>query len=295
MNIPKAKSALTPKSELPWSSKDAMVRLIMYYGLILVFMLTFQLGFANIVSIISNNTIDSLIIQAAVIGLVGFLLTYIFLSFDDKKIASVGFKSHKKLFLFIIIAFFTTVISLSVAYIIEIAGEVVSIDQMLSTRYMIESDFNDLLSFLIITLLTFFGIALGEEIMFRGYIQNVLESQTSYLRATAISSILFGLLHSFLLTAGNEQVLQSMIAIGLSATIFGFVFSYAYKISGNNLTLPILIHATWNSIIFFFNTDFDYATISKILFEIFSQLVAAIILIGLLMVIKGNLKLSDNN
>lgn len=283
MNIPKAQSALTPKSELPWSSKDAIIRSVLYYLLILVFLVTFQLGLIDLIFRI-NQSIDPLIIEAAVNGIIGFALTFIFLIFDGKKLSSVGFKLHKKFPFLIIVAFFCTVISLLSAYLIEMVGSVVSLDQMLQERYMIEdlTKITELLNYLIIVIITFFGIALGEEIMFRGYLQNVIESQTTYIKATAVTSILFGFLHSFLLVNGQTDVLQTMIAVGVSATIFGFVFSYAYKVSGRNLTLPILIHGIWNSIIFFFKTSFDYKTVSQISFEIFSQFIAAIILILLL-------------
>ena len=287
MNMPKPKSALTPKSELPWSFWDAAIRFIFYYGLILIFMMVFQLGLPNLVSL-ANITINTYVVEATVVGVVGFLLTYIFLTFDQKKLSSLGFKLHKRFLVLIIIALVVTTIALSFAYYIEHLGGVVDFNKMWDGRYHIEdlSRPNQLIDYLVIVFITFFGIAIGEEIMFRGYLQHIFESQTNVIMATLFSSILFGLLHSFLLLASSVQVIQSMVAVGISATIFGFVFTYASKISGKNLTLPILIHGIWNNIIFFFNTQFNYENIGNIMAEITSQIVAACVLIGLLFIIN---------
>ena len=288
MNIPKTNSALTPKSELPWSLKDAIIRLIFYYGLILVFLMTFQIGLSNLLS----NSLDAqgiIIVEATIIGIVGLVMTFVFLSFDDKKMSSIGFTYHDKYRILGIIGIITTAIALTIAYAIEMSGGVVdSLDVLLKNRYFIEnlSKPTELLNFSALAFITFFGIAVGEEIMFRGYIQNVLESQTSFLKATFVASILFGFVHSFLNLPGNIDVVQKMVAIGVSATIFGFVFSYAYKITGRNLFLPIIIHGTWDSIIYFFKTNYHYTTVFNVLTEIFSQIVAAIVLVGLLYVTK---------
>ena len=286
MNIPKAQSALTPKSDLPWSSKDAIVRLIIYYGLIMVFMMTLQLGFVNLVNLFNKNI--NIVVEAAVIGIVGLILTYIFLSIDGKKFKSIGLFLPKNLFLYIIIGLIVTAISLSIAYVIEISGGVVNFQQIMDSRYQIENfgKIRELIDYLIMVFITFVGIAIGEEIIFRGYIQNLAESQTSFLKATFVSAVLFGFLHSFLNLTHGTDVIQWMVAVGVSAVIFGFVFSYAYEISGRNLFLPIIIHGTWDSIIYFFKTDYNYHNVLNVVAEISSQIIAAIVLIGLLYTIN---------
>ncbi len=287
MNIPKAKSALTPKNELPLSSKDAFIRVIFYYGLLIVFNLVFQLGLPPLINL-ANITIDYYVIEATVVGVVGFLLTILFMTFDQKKLTSLGFELHQKYLLLAIMAAITTTIALACAYYFEILGGVVSLKLMLENRYLIENlaKPNQLIDYSVIVFITFFGIAIGEEIIFRGYLQNIFESQTGIIKATFATSVLFGFLHSILLLMGDKQVLQSMIAVGVSATIFGFVFTYASKITGGNLTLPIFIHGIWNSIIFFFQTQYDYEDVFKIFSEIFSQIVAALVLISLLYMIN---------
>lgn len=288
MNIPKAQSALTPKSDLPWTAKDAYLRLFSYYGLIMVFMMTLQLGFANLLIHINKNA-NSFIVEAAIDGIVGIVLTLVFLSFDNKKFKSIGLSYHNKLGLLIIVGLVLTIISLSCAYAIEMYGGVVAnLSTLLNDRYKIEDlgNISNLLNYSAIVIITFLGIAVGEEIMFRGYIQNLMESQTTFLRATIVSSVLFGFLHSFLDLTSTQYVIQTMVAVGVSATIFGFVFSYAYEISGKNLLLPIIIHGTWDSIIYFFKTQYVYHTLLNVLAEIFSQLIAASVLILLLYLLK---------
>lgn len=296
MNIPKAQSALVPKSDLPWSTRDALIRLVLYYGLILVFLLTLQLGITNIISNI-NNSINPLIIDSAINGIIGLVLSFIFLSFDGKRISVLGLTYHKKFILFVFIALITTSIALAVAYIIEIYGGVVKVSEVINNRYRIEdfSNLSNLLNYFMIFLMTFLGISLGEEIMFRGYILNLIESQSGFLKAAIVSSVLFGFLHSFLRLSGTQDVLNGMIAVGVSALIFGFVFAYAYKISGNNLVLPILIHGIWDAIIFFFNNDYYYSKLINVIFEIFSQLVAAIVLILLLFALSKVFSFQNSN
>lgn len=283
MELPQAKSALTPKSELPWSSRDAFIRLILFYGLLLVFMVTFQLGFTGLI-----KNVDDFVLEALIVGIIGVILTFIFLSFDGKKFSNIGFSLHSQKYFLLVVALIATPISLGLAYIIEIAGNVVSVDQMMKDRYLIENlaSPDQFLNYFVVVIITFVGIAVGEEIMFRGYIQNILNSQLSFLKATAITSILFGFVHSFLLLNASADRLQGMVAVGVSATIFGFVFSYASKLTDNNLTLPILIHGVWDSIIFFFNTNYNYHDLINISAEIGSQLVAAIVLLLILYAVK---------
>lgn len=282
----KTNSALTPKSDLPWDSKDAWTRLIIFYSLVLVLMITLQLGFADlIIAFTSTEDIEGLSIlianiQAAIIGFIGIALTIIFLKYDDKSLKHIGAEKRDKIIPLIGIAIIITTLALFVAYVIESLGNVISFDQMIKDRFKIES--GEGAQFFFRFLIVFIGIALGEEIMFRGYIQNLLESQLDFVKSAVISSFLFGFLHTFLLTSASKQVIQSMIAVGVSATIFGFVFAYAYHVTGNNLILPILIHGIWNVIIFFFNTNFDYETLEQVVIEILSQFVSALIIILIL-------------
>ena len=296
MNIPKAQSALVPKSDLPWSTRDALIRFVFYYGLILVFLLILQLGAYNIIAN-SNSSINPFIIAAAINGIVGLVLSFVFLSFDGKKFSVLGLAYHKQIILLAFIAIITTVIALAIAYIIEIYGGVVKASELSTKRFKIEnlSNLNIFVSYFFIFLMTFFGISLGEEIMFRGYILNIIESQSGFLKAAIVSSVLFGFLHSFLRLSGTQDVLNGMIAVGVSALIFGFVFAYAYKISGNNLVLPILIHGIWDAIIFFFNNDYYYSKLINVIFEIFSQLVAAIVLILLLFALSKVFSFQNSN
>jgi membrane protease YdiL (CAAX protease family) len=123
---------------------------------------------------------------------------------------------------------------------------------------------------------TMFAIALGEEILFRGYLQTILETQYSFLFAAFISAFLFGLLHLLLLAPGGD--LPSMFAILFSAFAIGLTFSYAYKSTKYCLIFPVAIHGVWDLIIFLFQAEFRYEDFFAASMEIFASIVGALII-----------------
>lgn len=260
------------KSELPWSTREMWLRLIIYYILIstLLFILQFGIGSFLIYYPEIENISETILFSLT--GILGIGLTWIFLKFDDRQIKQIGVFIPDRIILLFLLALIFTPIALIFGFIIENAFEIINFTEM------IEGLISDPLILVLTALVTFLGIAVGEEIMFRGYILRLLESNLTFWKAALISSILFGLLHSFLLVS-SENALNSMIAVGVSATIFGLMFSYAYYKTGRSLGLPILIHGIWNLGIFIFNTEFHYEKLVQVFFEIFSQTLAALILI----------------
>ena len=81
------------------------------------------------------------------------------------------------------------------------------------------------------------GVALVEELIFRGYLLQTLREWPGTFAATMITSLLFGLGH-----ACNPNV--SALALLFLVTA-GFVFAYAYLETGR-LWLPIALHFSWN-------------------------------------------------
>jgi membrane protease YdiL (CAAX protease family) len=288
--------ALMPKSELPWEPKEAWTRLFLYYFLILAFLITLQHGFGDLTAIflpspdIRNTQIMIANVQGSIIGFTGIGLTYMFLKYDDKSFSHIGVKLRENMQPLLYIAIGVTTLALAVAYIVEIGSGVVSLDQILNDRFKIESNLNEFILFIFRFLIVFGGVAIGEEIIFRGYIFRLLDAHLSTFNAALGSSILFGLLHFFILSANRTQVLQTMITVAISAITFGMVFSYAYVISGKNIVFPILIHGIWNNIIFFFNTKYDYETPYLMIMEILSQLIAALIIVFILSKLKDRIK-----
>lgn len=82
-------------------------------------------------------------------------------------------------------------------------------------------------------------VALGEELLFRYYIQNQLEKQFSILGATILQAVLF----AFILHSGFPILLNLMIRVPS-----GIILTYLFKKS-NNLPLVIAIHFLYNAII----------------------------------------------
>jgi membrane protease YdiL (CAAX protease family) len=83
-----------------------------------------------------------------------------------------------------------------------------------------------------------FGVvALGEELVFRGYIQTNLQEGAGLPVALMVSSLLFGLFHSL-----NPNVSRlGLVNIALAGVALG----YGYAVT-RNLWLPIAYHFCWN-------------------------------------------------
>jgi membrane protease YdiL (CAAX protease family) len=80
---------------------------------------------------------------------------------------------------------------------------------------------------------------LGEELLFRGVVQGLLQRFTSAPVAVAISAAVFGALHS----------VSPMYAV--KAGLIGVYFS-VLLCKTNNLAVPIISHALWDTLVFVF-------------------------------------------
>lgn len=260
------------KSELPWSKTEMWIRLIIYFILIVSLLFLVQFGLGSILTLSDFSVKTQQTIFASLTGILGIGITWIFLKYDDRPLKQIGLFSPDRPMLLVVLALVFTPIALIFGFIIEMIFNIISYEQM------IQDFITDPVLLASLTLFTFLGIGFGEEILFRGYIQRLLESNTSFWPAAVVSSILFGVLHSFLRVADDDP-LNTMIAVGVSATAFGIMFAYAYYKTGRNLLLPILIHSIWDIGIFIFDTEFTYSTGIQVVFEIVSQLLAAVILI----------------
>ncbi|MBY0436292.1 MAG: CPBP family intramembrane metalloprotease [Cyclobacteriaceae bacterium] len=82
-------------------------------------------------------------------------------------------------------------------------------------------------------------VAIGEEIMVRGYILNNLREKLSDYHAIFISSLIFGCMHLF----NDSFTLIGFFNITLSGFLLGTLF-----IKSNTLSAPIGLHWAWNFI-----------------------------------------------
>ena len=84
----------------------------------------------------------------------------------------------------------------------------------------------------------FFLVAVGEEIIFRGFIFRMIDQRFSTWVALLVSALIFGFVHY---TNPNGTIWAS-VAIAIEA---GLMLAMAYKCT-NSLFFPIGIHWTWN-------------------------------------------------
>ncbi len=105
--------------------------------------------------------------------------------------------------------------------------------------------------FIVIVLLA----SIAEEVLFRGFLQNILDNTLllaldlgwfSITGGAIVSAIVFGLIH----VAPAKQMGASVPVLVLSATILGLIAGISLTISGSIL-LPIIIHIEFNLVGFF--------------------------------------------
>jgi len=88
-----------------------------------------------------------------------------------------------------------------------------------------------------LAVLLFGLVAVGEELMFRGYLLVNLHQGAGPVVGLGLSSLLFGLFHAL-----NPNF--NLIAL-FNITLAGLVFGYAWLVTGN-LWLPMAYHFSWN-------------------------------------------------
>jgi len=91
-------------------------------------------------------------------------------------------------------------------------------------------------------------VGVAEELFYRGYALNRLQSITGPRKALFYSSILFGLMHSVNFLAG-PSIAQTTLQVIITA-MAGYVFGSIYLSSGRNLILVIILHAIYDFLIF---------------------------------------------
>jgi membrane protease YdiL (CAAX protease family) len=207
-------------------------------------------------------------------GIVGIGLVYIFLQFDRQKLDTAGFSWNEKFaWEWILLSIPITIAGLIPTILIEWFFGIIFVRQEVVDNPAI---LIDPLGILLTFIVTMFAIALGEEILFRGYLQTVLETQYSFIVAAVVSAFLFGLLHLLLLAPTGR--LEEMFAILFSAFAIGLTFSYSFRTTKYNLILPVAIHGVWDFIIFAFQAEFRYPDFFTASMEILASIIGASII-----------------
>ncbi len=188
------------------------------------------------------NNINVTLVKFTIIGLVAFVLTFFFLKWQRISLSSLGLQLENKIIPFLILGAVLGMLALLITASLEIAGDVAK------ERVITFSTQDKML--LIAFQILFVGP--GEELIFRGYIQNQTEKAYGTKWAIMLASCAFGLIHVLFFVSINPE---SVMIIFVSSTIAGIGFGYAMKVSGN-LAYPIALHSFWN--VFAFVLDLEY-------------------------------------
>ncbi len=254
-----------------YSIFDLWLRVLLFFSICVVLIFSFQVFVIPLLRTLFNegnplpNTLE-INIQRTVNGIVGVGLVYAFLSFDRQSMKESGFQwigSNAKEWILYSIPI--TLAGLIPTVIIEAIFRIVLFHGVL-----------DLVGILLTLGVTIFAIGLGEEILFRGYLQRILQTRYSFEISAVISALLFGLLH-FLLIAPGKNILY-MIAILFSAFVIGLTLSYTFKQTNYNLIFPVAIHGFWDFFLFIFLAEFIYDTWLQVILEISASTIGAIII-----------------
>ena len=261
------------------SIQDLWIRVILFFAICVILIFSFQIFALRIVRELFNNgapfpsNLETNLVRA-MNGIVGIGLVYIFLQFDRQKLDTVGFSWNEKFaWEWILLSIPITIAGLIPTILIEWFFGIIFVRQEVVDNPAI---LIDPLGILLTFIVTMFAIALGEEILFRGYLQTVLETQYSFIVAAVVSAFLFGLLHLLLLAPTGR--LEEMFAILFSAFAIGLTFSYSFRTTKYNLILPVAIHGVWDFIIFAFQAEFRYPDFFTASMEILASIIGALII-----------------
>jgi membrane protease YdiL (CAAX protease family) len=265
------------------TTENLWLRVILFFVICVILIFSLQVFFLPLAQTLMNTEFSEPVqinIIRAMNGIVGIGLVYAFLRFDRQKMDVVGFKWDNDLGVkWILLSIPIAIIGLIPTVFIESIGGIVKFNGLL-----------DLVSIFLTLLVTIFAIGLGEEILFRGYLQTLLETKYSFLFSASLSAFLFGLLH-FLLWSPTGKV-NNMIAILFSATAIGLTFSYIFKSTNYNLIFAVSIHGFWDFFLFIFQADFIYEGFFEVILEIIASIIGATVIF--LLVYEYNTKTFRN-
>ncbi len=251
-----------------YALSDLWIRIILFFAICTVLIFSLQSFVLPLIETVFFNgtslpeTLSNNIIRA-MNGVVGVGLVYFFLRFDRLQMKAVGLEwDEKKGIEWLLIGIPIAFVALIPTVILELLFGIVTFSGLL-----------DLIGIVLTLFVTVIAIGMGEELLFRGYIQRILQTSYSFQTSAVISAFLFGLLHFSLFAPGGN--LFSMVAILFSAFSIGLSLSYTFKITKYNLILPISIHGFWDFFLFVFQAEFVYETLSQALMEILASVAGA--------------------
>jgi len=247
------------------------LRIILFMAIAIMLIFTFQVFILPLIQqLIPDGDALPLNLEINLIrmvnGIVGVGLVYVFLSFDRQKLKDIGLVWNKQYGMeWVLVSIPITLAGLIPTVIIEIIFDIIILKELINVFAIV-----------LTLLVTIFAIGLGEEILFRGYIQNLLETKYSFEFSAVSSALMFGFLHFWL--AATSRNLFYMVAILFSAAVIGVTFSYVYKFTNYNLIFPVAIHGFWDFFLFIFQADFQYQDLLHVVMEILASTIGAVVI-----------------
>ena len=254
-----------------YSIFDLWLRVLLFFSICVVLIFSLQVFIIPLLRTLFNDgnplpTTIEINIQRIVNGIVGVGLVYVFLNFDRQGMKVSGFQwIDSKAKEWILYSIPITLAGLIPTVIIESIFGIVIFHGIL-----------DIIGIILTLGVTLLAIGLGEEILFRGYLQRILQTRYSFEISAVISAFLFGLLHFWL--ASPSRSIYYMVAILFSAFMIGLTLSYTFKQTNYNLILPVAIHGFWDFFLFIFLAEFVYDTWLQVVMEISASTIGAIII-----------------
>ncbi|MHA2298298.1 MAG: CPBP family intramembrane glutamic endopeptidase [Candidatus Hodarchaeales archaeon] len=278
------------EKKITWGKNALLMRIVVFYITIVVLLFALQVLIGQLIISSLGRELTSADLTLlnnllrGLTGVVGMITCFLFLKYDNLQLKIIGLKNFRNSYFLFMIAGIITAVALVPTVLVELLLNIIPVDIVASLTGIeiidktISFVFNILpgLELIILTILfSFVGIGLGEEIIFRGYIQNVMESGYSFIQSTIVSAFLFGLLHFIIgVFSGN---LIYMITWGIAGLIFGIGMSYVYKITDSNLIIPIAIHGFWDAYLFLFQAEFVYTDWFMAVGEIVAQIIGVVV------------------
>jgi len=117
-----------------------------------------------------------------------------------------------------------------------------------ATNSVVEQGRKDPVRFLYLIPVTFLFVAPAEELLFRGVIQGIFRRAYGVVPAVLFASAIFGLGHWLALLGSSTGKVRYVVV----AAMLGLVLGTLYELT-ENILVPILVHAAWNSMSFVSN------------------------------------------
>lgn len=255
------------------SSEQIITRVSVYYAIMITLLIFVQIvAGGNLFTLFDGNELWITNSIRGITGITGILLTLVFLNYDRKSIHWSGFfwESNKtqKIIIFSAIA--------------GLVGASATIITEFTTNIIIEEiQFLNILEILVTSVFTIVGIGIGEEIIYRGYIQKLIEEKYTFITGTLISAALFGLHHFIIGVFVQDTSPLYMLTWGITAMIFGISMSYIVRICNNNLIFAIGVHSFWDICYFALQIEtYNYREdILLSFYAIIAQIIGSVIIV----------------